>query len=307
MSSHAPLVSVVIATRNRASRLQRILDSLEAARCAAAAAETEVVIADNGSTDDTAALLERWSAAGSGRIHIRVEQQGKSRALNGALAVARGALLVFTDDDVEVPPDWLRAVVTFFAEHPHYAAAMGRVTVPPDICDRDLLARVHRYRGAVPLFDRGDAVCDVDDMYGCNMVVRRAALDRVGVFNECLGPGASGLHDDIDLARRIRQAGMRIGYMPSAVVYHEVDPARLTDEYYRDFQVRLGRSGFEMDPNASYWRNVRRLLESAMALTWWSVLGVPSRRTRAWGRVVRHADLVRWGWRRARERRVLGR
>ena len=306
IASDAPLVSVVIATRNRASQLQRILDSVEAAR-GAVTADTEVVIVDNGSTDGTAALLEQWSAAGPGHIRVRVERPGKSRALNAALAIARGALLVFTDDDVEVPPDWLQVVMTFFAEHPHYAAAMGRVAVPPDIRDSETLARVRRYRGAVPLFDMGNAVCDAEDMYGCNMVVRRAVLEQVGMFNESLGPGASGLHDDIDLARRIRQAGMRIGYMPNAVVYHEVDLARLTDAYYRDFQVRLGRSGFEMDPNASYWRSVRRLLESAVVLVWWSVLGVSSRRTRAWGRVIRHADLIRWGWRRTRERRALGR
>ncbi|HEX7408566.1 MAG TPA: glycosyltransferase [Candidatus Binatia bacterium] len=305
MVTDDPAVSILIATRNRARRLPRLLESLELAR-RAAQVQVEVMVADNGSTDGTAGLLEQWSAAGPGRVRLFVEQPGKSRALNRALRLAQAPLLAFTDDDVEVTRNWITSLVAFFAERPHYDAAMGRVVVPPEVTDPAVLARVARYRGVVPLFDMGEAVCDVSDMYGCNMVVRRLVFDRVGLFNEDLGPGAAGLHDDIDLARRIRNAGMRIGYMRDAVVYHEVDPARLTDQYYRDFQLRLGRSGFEMDPKASSWRNVRRLLESAVGLAWWSLLGASSRRTRAWGRVVRHADLIWWGRQRSRERRAAG-
>jgi cellulose synthase/poly-beta-1,6-N-acetylglucosamine synthase-like glycosyltransferase len=256
----------------------------------------EVVVADNGSTDDTAAVLKEWSVAGPCRVHVFAEEEGKARAMNVALAVARSSLLAFTDDDVCVSPTWIQSVVTFFKEHPHYDAAMGRVALPPDVTDPDVVQSVLRYHGVVPLFDMGEAPCDALDMYGANMAVRRQALDKVGPFDERLGCGASGASEDIDLARRLRRAQMRIGYMPRAVVYHEVDPDRLTDAYYYELQLRLARSTFEMDTNASHWRNGRRLLESVVALAWWSLLGVSNRRTRAWGRVLRHAYLVGRGW-----------
>lgn len=293
-SANELAISILIATRNRARRLARVLETIEAARVAAQV-NVEVVVADNGSTDDTAAVLRQWSVAGPYRVHVFAEEEGKSRALNRALAVARSPLLAFTDDDVGVSPAWIQSVVTFFREHPHYDAAMGRVELPPDVTDPNLVHRVLRYSGVVPLFDMGEVPCDVPDMYGANMAVRRQALDKVGLFDERLGPGASGGCEDMDLARRLRQAQLRIGYMPGAVVCHEVDPDRLTDAYYRQLQLRLGRSSFEMNPNASRWRHGRRLLESLVALAWWSLLGVPIRRTRAWGRVLRHANLVGCG------------
>lgn len=301
-----PDVSVLVATRNRVHRLARLLDDLEAAR-AATRARVEILIADNGSTDGTATLLEQWSAALPDRVHLFVEQPGKTHALNCLLGLARAPLLVFTDDDVEVPPDWLRAVTAFIADYPHYDAAMGRVVVPSEVTDPGVLALVGCYPGVVPLFDKGDLVCEVDDMYGCNMVVRRRALERVGRFNERLGPGAAGLHDDVDLARRIRAAGMRIGYMPHVVVRHDVDSARLTDQYYWDFQLRVARSTVEMGPPPPIWRHLRRMGESALSFVWWSLRGVTGRRTRAWGRVLRHGMIALSSWRGGQRRVPAGR
>jgi len=291
-------LSILIASRNRADSLARALRSIDAA-CAAAAQPAQIVVVDNGSTDTTAEVLDAWAAAAPGRLRLRFEPPGKSRALNHALARADGTLLAFTDDDIEVNPGWATAIVAFFAAHPRYAAAMGRVLPPPRVTDHDLRAGLARYPGAVPLYDRGEGVCDAYDLYGCNMVIRRQVFAAVGRFNEHLGPGASGLSEDLDLARRIRAAHLQIGYMPAAVVYHEVDPRRLTAAYYHEFQRRLGRSDLLMHPEQSYWRSLPKLLEATVASAWWGVLGASSRRTRAWGRVIRHAATLSCGWQRA--------
>ncbi|MFN8626305.1 MAG: glycosyltransferase [Candidatus Binatia bacterium] len=298
VAQSAPRVSVLIATRNRAATLARTLRSLEAAR-EAGMAECEILVVDNGSTDTTPALLARWAADGTGRQHLCVPQPGKCRALNRALACARAPLLAFTDDDVEVSPQWLTEIVAFFDMYPQYDAAMGRVRVPP-AAERDstLQARLATYR-VVPVFDRGDAVRDVSEMYGCNIAVRRQVFARVGNFNERLGPPFNA-GEDLELARRILRAGMRIGYMPRVLVYHDVDPARLTPEYLREFQVHLGRGLLEMEPERYYWRSVPRLLEATCAVILWRLLRSPTRRMHAWGRMVRHADILRHGWRRER-------
>jgi glycosyltransferase involved in cell wall biosynthesis len=293
-----PRLSVLIATRNRAATLARALRSLEAAQ-ARGVSDCEIVVLDNGSTDSTPALLDRWAADGTGRRHLCVPQVGKCHALNQGLTVARAPLLAFTDDDVEVHPQWLAAILTFFETYPQYDAGMGRVHVPPAAeHDAALQALLAAYR-VVPVFDKGDAVQDVSEMYGCNIAVRRHVFERIGNFNERLGPPFNA-GEDLDLARRIVRAGMRIGYMPEALVYHEVDPQRLTPDYYRQFQVRLGRGFLEMEPQRYFWRSVPRLLEATCAVVLWRLLRSPTRRMHAWGRMMRHADVLRHGWRRER-------
>jgi glycosyltransferase involved in cell wall biosynthesis len=294
-SASAPALSILIPTRNRAALLPRLLGTLDAAQ-AEAQVDLEIIIVDNGSTDGTAAVLDRWAAARPGRVRLFVEQPGRSRALNRALPVARAPLLAFTDDDVEVTPNWIRSLVAFFAAHPEYDAAMGRVCVPPDVADPVTLERVAHYPGTLPLFDAGDAVRDVPYMWGCNMAVRRRAVETVGPYDERLGVGASGLYEDAEFAERIRRAGMRIGYMPDVVVYHSVDPARLTRQWFREFNLRLARSRYIIDPPRHWRRNLLRCVDAAVSCAWWTVIGQRQRSLKAWARMIQHRELFRLRW-----------
>src|SRR5262252_9165595 len=93
-------LSVLIATRNRASAIASCLSSIAAAFANASPIEAEIVVVDNGSTDDTAAVLQAWSNAGGVPVKpLHEPQKGKSRALNRALGAAQGEILAFTDDD----------------------------------------------------------------------------------------------------------------------------------------------------------------------------------------------------------------
>lgn len=289
-----PAVSVLIATRNRGDMLHRLLRTLDSAQAASSVA-TQILIADNASTDDTPAHLAAWVRAGSGRECIVVDGVGKSRALNRLLPLARAPLLAFTDDDVEVAADWFDAIVAFFAAYGHFDAVMGRVLGPPGT-DAELLARAAYYE-TVPLFDAGDAVCEQPRLYGCNMVVRRHVFERLGGFNERLGPGASGLQDDDELAERILLADMRIGYTPYIRAYHVVESNRLTPAYYRLHQLRLARGHFVRGALRPLHRTLGRLVDSSLALAWYRLRGGDPRRwLRAWGRVIRHRETVRLQW-----------
>jgi len=291
-----PAVSVLIATRNRAASLAATLHSLDVAQ-ATIAAPTEVVVIDNGSTDETATVLERWAAASPSHVTLRVEVPGKSRALNYALPRVRAPLLAFTDDDVEVTPTFLSAIVAFFAAHAEYAAAIGRVLPPAGPIDPQLLARIAQYR-TIAFFDHGDAVRDESLLHGSNMVLRRTVFDTIGGFNETLGPGGTGGMEDQELGERLRRAGLRIGYMPEVVVHHAIDPSRLTPEYFRRFQMVQARSRLAMDPTHAWRRALPRLVESALGFAWWSLLAQPVRREHARGRLLRNAEILRLHWRR---------
>lgn len=291
-----PSVSLIIPTRNRAVLLTRMLQSLDRA-LAAIDGQAQVVVADNGSNDGTATVIADWIARGPERSSVFVAEPGRSRAMNRALETAQAPLIAFTDDDVQVQPDWLREILRFFAEHPEYGAAMGRIRMPPEVTDPALLARV-AYYGTLPFYDRGDAVADGRHLYGCNMVVRRAVLDRVGPFNERLGVGASGMHEDGDLARRIIQAGERIGYMPKVIVYHAVEPERLTLENFRIVHLRRAHSRFEMEPERRWGHRLAHWLGAVASFAWWSLLRNSRRIMRARGQLICHTELLRLQWRR---------
>jgi glycosyltransferase involved in cell wall biosynthesis len=289
-----PTISVLIATRNRAAQLGSLLRSLDVAQRAVPEG-IEMVIIDNGSTDDTARVVGQWVAAAPGRQLLFVEQPGKSHALNHGVRLARGELLAFTDDDVEVAPNWMQAILDFYARHAHYDAAMGRVLIPPSITDAEVVKRIWCYE-TLPLFDRGDAISDLTEMYGCNMVLRRRVINAVGAFDERLGPGASGFGDDTDLSARIQQAGMRIGYMPDAVVYHAVDVTRLTPEFFREYHQRKARGDFEWARDRFARGNAFRLIDASLRWAWCSVTGDTKRGMRARMRMIRHAEFLRLRW-----------
>jgi glycosyltransferase involved in cell wall biosynthesis len=97
-------VSVILATRNRAALLAETLDALAKQRWPRD--RFEIVVADNGSTDDTRILVESFARADDTPVvrYLFVAEPGKSHAVNAALRFARGDVLAFTDDDVLPDP-----------------------------------------------------------------------------------------------------------------------------------------------------------------------------------------------------------
>ncbi len=284
-------LAVVIATRNRGLLLGKMLASLDVA-LQSAGSLVEVVLVDSASTDSTPERVAAWVAAAPGRIALRLERPGKARALNLALQHVSAPLVLFTDDDVEVAADWVTKAQTFFASHPQYAAATGRVRTPPAIIDPNLLSRVALF-STLPLFDRGDEIADTKHLYGCNMAIRRSVLEQVGPFHEELGPGASGLHEDGDMARRIAARGLRIGYMPDVIVYHAVEPERLTFAFFHEMHRRDARSRFVLAPDTSRSDTRRRWLGSAVGIVCWGLLWNRRRAMKALARLLSHTEMLR--------------
>lgn len=294
MTVTPPALSICIATRNRATLLPQLFESL-LATIAAVPAHVEIIVVDNGSTDTTPAVIASWKERLPDLIALVEPQAGKCRALNRALAVTGASLVAFVDDDVQVTREWAEAVLTFFATHPHYDAAGGRVRLAP-VSDPELMARVACYR-SLPLYDGGDAVREGPGLAGCNMAVRRRVFDVIGGFDERLGPGASGAHEDADILMRMRAAQLRVGYMPAAIVYHAVEPARFTRVAFREFQQRMARSLYALDPQRAWRKSAGRLPGIVLSWLWWSAIGRRTRSAHSWGRFVQHAEVLRLRWR----------
>jgi GT2 family glycosyltransferase len=156
--------------------------------------------------------------------HLHEPQAGKCRIQNRAISSSHGGLIAFLDDDLVASPGYVEAVENFFTNFPNFAAMKGRILAAED--PEEKLGRELAPYLDLPIADHGEDVAEVRGVLGANMAFRRTALERVGLFDERLGPGAAGHEEETEMSRRLRRAGFRIGYAPAALVYHEVDPAR---------------------------------------------------------------------------------
>jgi len=233
-------IAILVATRDRAALLRRLLASA-LAMDVPAPGELELIVADDGSRDDTRAAVADAAARHPGVRYLGVAGHGKSRALNQAVRATTAPVLAFVDDDVTLDRGWLAAARRYFdAAAP--GAAQGAIRLPPDVdADGPLAHAVARW-GTIPCRDFGPDVRAARSLTGANMFVTRATFARVGLFDERLGPGAAGACEDTELALRVRAAGIAIGWVPDAVVYHAVEPDRLTAAYFRAMHESRGRS-----------------------------------------------------------------
>lgn len=232
MKDGGPLdVSVLIATRSRAALLQGTLESM----CGldTGGLRWELLVVDNGSTDETPAVLDAYR----GRLPLVTLHQpepGKNRSLNAMLGRLRGRLTVLTDDDVILPADWLQAWTSAAERWPDDAVFGGRIVprFPPGTPDWITGPRFPARSQCFAAFEprQGEGPYD-GTAFGPNLAVR-TALFAEHRFADNLGPagGSYAMGGETEYLWRLRDAGFRIIYVPSACVQHVIEPERLTQE-----------------------------------------------------------------------------
>lgn len=236
-----PLLSIIIPTRNRVKSLKLLLESL-AAPARIGTPETEIIVVDNGSTDETHGWLDaqREQNQSGGLIILDEPRPGKSNALNRALSVARGEIFMILDDDVVIQSNCLAKHAEAHAAT-QFAALQGRILAGKDSVGNPADAnRLREYN--IPLIDYGEEIVAIRGLTGTNMSFKRAVFEKVGFFDPRLGPGAAGFSEDTEYSIRIRKAGFKIGYTPHAIVYHELNPSRYGRVYNRAVEYRKGVS-----------------------------------------------------------------
>ncbi len=192
-----PTISVVIPTHNRADLLESCIRSLQLALPVC----SEIIVSDDGSTDDTAHRLARLRAE-EPRLHwLSGPNSGPAGARNRGWRAARGAVVAFIDDDCTAEAGWGTALLDWLDAHPDHSGVEGR-TCP----------------AGTP---RGAFVHTMESSGGsyltCNIAFRRSALDTVGGFDERF-PFPAG--EDLELAHRVMKVCGPIGFGTAAVVRH---------------------------------------------------------------------------------------
>lgn len=249
----APRVSVIVPLRNAAGAVGELLDALAAQDLPAA--ERQVIVVDDASTDGTAAAVE---AHGTARL-LRTERwSGAYLARNLALEVAQGEVVAFTDGDCRPHRSWLRAGLAALDDLDAGVLA-GRIDVPlsarPGLVE---LVDFARY------LDQERAVAEAGFGATANLFVRRSVLDQIGHFRpEAISDG------DRDLCLRATAAGHRLAYSPDPVVVHE-PRRRPYDLARRGFRDGIGRAQMRahapdfLAPLPAIWRRPGAWFPSAL-------------------------------------------
>lgn len=276
-------LSVVLATRDRPDLLRGALESLSHALRPG----DEVIVVDSASTDRR--VRDIIEAAGA--RYVRCDVPGASIARNAGWRSARNELIAFVDDDVRVDPDWAARIDEILAAHPDVAFLTGRVREPPGDAPSTRAVAIKDDPEPAPLgrFTRGPLG------QTANTAIRRAALERVGGFDELLGPGGAlgAIAEDVDLYDRLLGADLVGRYDPTVSAYHvqwrgPVDLVGLDWRYgmgsgYRLVKVwRLDRPRARLVARATLWdwgigsllTAVRRRWKSIVVLSGVRVMGM---------------------------------
>ena len=215
--SSAPRISVVIPSWNGTALLDVVLPSLERQRYR----DFETVVVDNGSSDGTIEhLAARWPGVRAVALPTNV---GFAAGVNRGIEHSQGRFIALVNNDMELHPDFLGALVAALESAPTAAASTAKML---DFHDRsrldgagDLLrwssVAMPRGRGEPDLgqYDRAE---EVFSACGGAALYRRSALEVVGPFDEHF----FAQHEDVDWGFRARLLGFGCVYVPEAVAYH---------------------------------------------------------------------------------------
>lgn len=222
-----PSVSVVVVNFNAGRHLQRCLDSI---RLHGAGLARETIVVDNASTDGSDLHAER----GDVRL-VRSANVGFAAANNRAIPMTSGEFVLLLNPDAELLPDTLPVLVAALRSDPTAAAAAPRLVYPDGRLQRWTAGRepgvasvlafatgldriADRFAAPTGLFlgrDVSDSLRP-DWVSGACLLLRRAALDEVGLFDDTYFT----YMEDVDLCRRLRRAGWGIRYEPEAGCVH---------------------------------------------------------------------------------------
>jgi len=206
-----PGISIVVITYNEERNISSCLQCLRVQDYPED--KYEIIVVD-ASTDATATI-----ASGMPGVRVIKSRKGFSRQKNTGWRAARFDIVAFTDADCLVPADWL-AIIAEAMSNPQVVAVGGNALAPPGcgwfaLC----VACVGHPGGGAIGFDanvvpgpRGIAF-----IAGCNGAFRKSVLEEVGGFGVEFQDGG----EDVDLSRRLRQAGYRLDYLPELNLYHK--------------------------------------------------------------------------------------
>jgi glycosyltransferase involved in cell wall biosynthesis len=211
----------------------------------------ELIAVDNGSIDSTSAIMQSFLDRLPMRTII-VQDRGKNNAINAALPLAQGDLIVLTDDDVVAEPMWLCELRQCADSHPEIELFGGAI-VPrwPRQPEDWILSSVPLgmvYAATDPNLSSGEI--EPTRIWGPNMALRQSVFERGLRMNGAVGPDGTehyAMGSETELTTRLKRMGCRAWFCADARVEHLVRDNQLTRRWILKRFFRIGRSDYLLD------------------------------------------------------------
>lgn len=262
-------MSVVFATYRRADILEKTLEAFTS--IIAGTVKWHLVIVDNADDAASQKVLRGYEAK-LPLTWLVESRAGKNRALNAALPLLRGDILVFTDDDVLPDARWLEELMSAAKRWPEHAIFGGRI-VPDRAIPFDMSEPMIRSAYVISDAHMSDTEVQAGRIWGPNLAIRAATFrSRAGAFDESIGPAGSSyaMGSETELLLRLQAQGERCMFVPTAVVSHQIRPDQVSLRWLRERCFRAGRGHARRYPASGngIWLGVPRYLVRAAATGW---------------------------------------
>jgi glycosyltransferase involved in cell wall biosynthesis len=234
-------LSVIIPTRNRAGLLHTTLKSI--ALQTFPSAEFEVIVVDNGSTDNTKQIVDNCISSIRNIRYFYDATPGLHIGRHLGLKEAKAELLVYADDDIEAFPEWLEGIWESFQDNE--VALVGGKNLPkwetePPYWIYEMWMEINKYGhslGYLSILDFGNEIMEIDPCYiwGCNFSIRKKTLLEAKGFHPDAFPQDMIKYrgdGETSVSNYIRKKSYKTIYNPKASVYHFVPKNRMTVDYF---------------------------------------------------------------------------
>ncbi len=247
-------ISVVVPTRNRAKDLEKFFCSLT--KQSMEQEKYELIVIDNGSTDETKKVCEKWERIIKNFRYVYDDNPGLHIGRNIGYQKSSSDLIVFADDDIEVIPTWLEAIYNGFNKHEDVVLIGGSdipkfEEEPPQWVD-GLWHNLSDKEDERILVDYSCIMLGEEEkeitpyyVFGCNFAIRKWVLDKTRGFHP------DGMPDELlcyrgdgesFVSNYIVQNKLKALYIPEASVYHAVSKQRMSYKYISKIAYRNGIS-----------------------------------------------------------------
>ncbi len=261
-------VSIIICTYNRSELLVSCLQSLVDQNVPAS--EFEVIVVNNNSTDDTAAVANGFADKFPRFLLVDETRQGLSHARNKGLEVAHHEWVIYLDDDAKAAPDFVARAQWMMAQGKY--RVFGGIFLPwykygRPVWFKDHYASNKKYTTIRTLHG---------DDYACGgiMAFDKKLLVQYGGFDPNLGMigGRLAYGEETEVQFRMRRDGIAIGYDPDWIIYHLVAAYKLNVAWFFKASFAWGRDRIIVYKDRTNWAYLLLILLTAFGLSFVSVL-----------------------------------
>jgi glycosyltransferase involved in cell wall biosynthesis len=258
--------SIIVCTYNRCEYLKETIESIiESLRDRN---DCELLIIDNNSTDQTNEIVKSFAHLSSVKYFLETNQ-GLSHARNRGIKEAQGEIIVYLDDDIELPSNYFDICDEIFKD----AAILisGGKVLPFKVEIPEWLPK--KYYFLVSVYDLGNEPKFVKYLMGGNFAIRREVAKKIGSYSTELGRKGQSLAggEEIDYQNRAKELGYKMFYHPEQNILHKINE-KLNETYVLKYAFELGKSEKIIDQSLSTNRVKIKLLKSHIAIIAYSLL-----------------------------------